>query len=221
MQNIEGVIFDMDDTIALTQFVHKLAFDRVMSKFGILTAMITWWNNEYIGKGNVYIIENVIKEFNLENKLNGYTCKSLVNLWAFNYRWIIQRDGIKLVPGFMKFNSIIDSLGIKKIIATGGLRANSQVIIDKTGIGAFKIVSLEDITNPKPDPEIFLKAAAAIDVDPCQCLVFEDSVFGITGAKNAGMKIAALTTTHDKSVLAVANPDYIISDYHKFMNENR
>ncbi|WP_193215085.1 HAD family hydrolase [Luteolibacter marinus] len=80
-----------------------------------------------------------------------------------------------------------------------------------TGLGGrFRdIAASEDVSRGKPDPEVFLKAAAKLGVDPASCVVIEDARVGIRAAKAAGMKALAVTTTHPADSLAPEGPDRI------------
>jgi beta-phosphoglucomutase-like phosphatase (HAD superfamily) len=79
---------------------------------------------------------------------------------------------------------------------------------------------MEDTPEPKPNPDIFLLAADRINTDPKDCLVFEDSIFGIRAAKDAGMKVIALATTHSRELLETEHPDLIINDFTYLININ-
>ncbi|MCK4374694.1 MAG: HAD family phosphatase, partial [Candidatus Brocadiae bacterium] len=67
------------------------------------------------------------------------------------------------------------------------------------------VVSGWDVQRGKPDPEVFLKAAAGIGVEPRNCLVIEDVPAGIQAAHAAGMKCVAVTTTHEAGALVAAD----------------
>jgi beta-phosphoglucomutase-like phosphatase (HAD superfamily) len=75
----------------------------------------------------------------------------------------------------------------------------------------YSVIDASQITHGKPHPEIFLKAAIAVNAVPSNCVAFEDSVAGIKSAKAAGMKVIGLTTTHNAEDLKEA--DMIIKDY--------
>ena len=62
----------------------------------------------------------------------------------------------------------------------------------------------------KPNPEVFLKAAAELSISPSQCVVFEDSPHGIEAAQNANMKSVALTTSHPANVFMHIKPDLVV-----------
>ena len=57
------------------------------------------------------------------------------------------------------------------------------------------------VSRAKPDPQVYLLTAAKLDVQPAECIVFEDSIPGITAAQNAGMHVVGLATTHKQEEL--------------------
>ena len=70
----------------------------------------------------------------------------------------------------------------------------------------FKIVlTAEDITKGKPDPEIYIKSADGLHINPQECLVFEDAISGIRAARAAGMKVVGIATTHSNEELNLAD----------------
>ena len=75
----------------------------------------------------------------------------------------------------------------------------------------YSVIDSTQITQGKPHPEIFLKAAISVNAIPSNCIAFEDSVAGIRSAKAAGMKVVALTTTHIAEDMKEA--DLVIKDY--------
>jgi beta-phosphoglucomutase len=100
-------------------------------------------------------------------------------------------------------------------IASGALRHEIEIILSSIGLLAnFRaIVSAEDVTRGKPEPEIFLKALARLNaslasdhpISPAECLVIEDSKEGIRGARHAGMKCLAVTNSHPAELLNEAD----------------
>src|SRR5687768_8614379 len=67
------------------------------------------------------------------------------------------------------------------------------------------IVSAEDVTRGKPDPQVFLTAAARMNRPPAKCVVFEDAHVGIEAAKSGGMRVVAVATTHPPEELTMAD----------------
>jgi beta-phosphoglucomutase-like phosphatase (HAD superfamily) len=101
---------------------------------------------------------------------------------------------------------------VKLAIGSSGPLANLELSINDCGLkGRFSaIASLEDITRGKPDPQVFLIAAAKAKARPAHSVVFEDATVGIEAAKAAGMYAVGLTTTHPAAKLAAAGADDVI-----------
>jgi beta-phosphoglucomutase-like phosphatase (HAD superfamily) len=81
-----------------------------------------------------------------------------------------------------------------------------------------QVTTADEISHSKPDPEIYLKAADKLGVNPKDCITFEDTVSGIKSAKNAGMYVIALTTTHGADELISA--DWVIGSFKEVSVEN-
>lgn len=123
------------------------------------------------------------------------------------YREILRRDGITPLPGVVGLLQEMRSLGIPRCVGSSTPRKNIDTIIEMTGLeGLFDdIVSAEDVTVGKPDPQVFLNAAGKIGREPSHCIVFEDAFVGIEAGKRAGMKVVAVATTHPIESLTQAD----------------
>lgn len=110
-------------------------------------------------------------------------------------------------PGVRELMADLRRCGLTQAIASGTTRIELDTIIDGCGVRDFfdAIVSCEDVSKGKPDPEPFLKAASLINVDPENCVVVEDGEFGVRAAKTAGMKTIAVLNTQSRSQLAAAD----------------
>jgi HAD superfamily hydrolase (TIGR01509 family) len=138
-------------------------------------------------------------------------------------RRALAADGIahnvKLLPGAQKLIEGLRNLKIKTAIATSCSRHACGVVFEKYPFaGNFDfIITGGEVSKGKPDPEIFLKAASSLEVSPEQCLVFEDSSYGVRAGKNAGMKVVAVLTGHEsKMVLMAEKPDLILETLEDF-----
>ena len=105
---------------------------------------------------------------------------------------------LALIEGLDKFLDRASAKNIAMAIGSAAIPFNIDFVVDGLNIRSYlaAIVSADDVTISKPDPETFLKAAAALNVAPAACLVFEDTPKGVESAWNAGMKCIVLTTTH-------------------------
>ena len=93
------------------------------------------------------------------------------------------------------------------------MRPNLDLTVESCGLsGRFAaIASLEDIERGKPDPQVFLVAAAKAGVAPGRAVVFEDAPVGIQAAKAAGMHAVGVTTTHPAPALWDAGADEVVA----------
>jgi sugar-phosphatase len=112
-------------------------------------------------------------------------------------------DTITLMPGALE---LIELAGPRWAIVTSGGYELATGRMDAVGIPRPPVlVTASDITQGKPHPEPYLKAAAALDVDPRACLVIEDAPAGVEAGKAAGMTVYAVASTHAPEVLTRAD----------------
>ena len=109
-------------------------------------------------------------------------------------------DGVKPIPGAL---SILEGLDRNRwAIVTSASRDLANRRIAAAGLPpAPLLIAAEDVTNGKPDPDGYLKAAAFLGIAPSLCVVLEDTPAGIQAARSAGMRVLALTTTYSASEL--------------------
>ena len=126
----------------------------------------------------------------------------------------VARGRIRLMDGVREVLDALTARGVRLAIGSSGVRANLELTVDECGLdGRFAaIASLEDITRGKPDPQVFLVAAAKAGVAPARSVVFEDAPVGIQAAKAAGMYAVGLTTTHPAAVLSEAGADEVVAN---------
>ena len=126
----------------------------------------------------------------------------------------VARGQIHLMDGVREVLDALTARGVKLAIGSSGPRANLELTVAECGLeGRFAaIASLEDITRGKPDPQIFLVAAAKSGAAPARSIVFEDAPVGIQAAKAAGMYAVGLTTTHPAAALEEAGADEVVAN---------
>jgi beta-phosphoglucomutase-like phosphatase (HAD superfamily) len=111
----------------------------------------------------------------------------------------------------------LHSLKIEKIpcvIGTSTEKENLSLAFSQLNIGHYFQGSIcsEDVSQGKPDPEVFQKAAKIIEQKPENCVVLEDSTHGIEAAKTGGMKALGILTTKQESELFKSGADQVIND---------
>jgi beta-phosphoglucomutase family hydrolase len=129
------------------------------------------------------------------------------------YREILKAQGIEPLPGVVALLKELKANGIPCSIGTSTPRPNVECVLELTGLGGYftDIAASEDVSRGKPDPEVFLKAAAKLGADPASCVVIEDAQVGIRAARAGGMKSIAVTTTHPAESLAPESPDRMVA----------
>jgi beta-phosphoglucomutase len=123
------------------------------------------------------------------------------------YREIVVERGLQALPGVHPFLERLRQAGVPTCIGSSTHRENIDTILGVLGFtGMFGgIVTAEDVTQGKPHPDVFLKAAAKTGQPPARCVVFEDAFAGIEAARAGGMKVVGVATTHPASALTMAD----------------
>ncbi|MDF2257710.1 HAD-IA family hydrolase [Streptantibioticus ferralitis] len=117
--------------------------------------------------------------------------------------------GVTPVPGAQELLAALPAH--RWAVVTSGTRRVAEIRLAQIGVYPKHLITVDDVTRHKPDPEPFLLAAQRLGVDPARCVVFEDAPAGLTAGRAAGMTTVALTTTCSAQELEHA-ADMIISD---------
>lgn len=132
------------------------------------------------------------------------------------YRELIKPDLRKaMTTGLIDFLRQAERDGIPCAIVTGGPPANVDFVVDGLGIRQYfvSVIDSTQYSRGKPAPDCYLTAAKRLNVDPADCMVFEDAEAGIASALAAGMRVTALATTHTPARLADFHPTRIWKDF--------
>ena len=179
----KAVIFDMDGVIFDTEKVYLDIWIEVFEKYGYKMTKELYVN--VMGTGR----KNVIKTF-LENFGDDLPIEKMYEEKDNQLFYIIENQGIPLKEGVKELFSMLKEKNYKIALATSAKRERvEKQIKDKWLKESFDaIVCGDDVEKGKPNPDIFLKAAKKIDVEPENCFVVEDSPAGIKAAFSGGMK---------------------------------
>jgi beta-phosphoglucomutase len=204
MENQVAFLFDMDGVIVDSNPVHKIALLEFCRKHGY-DLNEDQLREKIYGRTNKDWIPAVF----------GDIPRARVKQYA-DEKEALFRDlyaaTIRPVDGLIDFLRRIQKK-FPVAIATSAPRENVDFTLAGTGTGHFFDVILDEsfVEKGKPDPEIYLKTAAAVGFPPGRCVVFEDSLSGVSAGKAAGCKVVALTTTHTTAELADA--DLVIENF--------
>ena len=123
------------------------------------------------------------------------------------YREIVSERSISALPGVTEWLQYLAESNIACAIGSSTPLDNITLALGVLGIGEYfkGIVTGDDVTAGKPDPQVFLLAAEKINFPPVRCVVFEDAPVGIEAALAGGMKAIGVLGTHPRSELTKAN----------------
>lgn len=197
----KAFIFDLDGVIVDTAKYHFLAWKKIANQLGI---DFTHENNELLkGVSRVRSLDIILELGNVEASQEDKD-KWLIQKNEDYLSYLVNMDQSEILPGVM---TILDFLkDNNQPIALGSASKNARPILEKTGILDYfdAIVDGNDVSNAKPDPEVFLAAAKLLNTKPEDSIVFEDSVAGIQAANIANMisvGIGESTALHEAKYL--------------------
>lgn len=199
--NYEAVIFDLDGVIVSTDNCHYKAWKQLADEENIYFDEKI--NTRLRGVSRMesleIVLEKAAKLYSEEEKQKMATLKNEY------YKELIKRlTPDDILPGVMKNLEELKKNGIK--IAIGSSSKNTPIILRQIGLSEYfdAISDGNNIAKSKPDPEVFLKAAEMLNINPNNCLIVEDADAGIEAGKNAGMKTL--------SVNGAKGADFYIND---------
>ena len=184
-----AVLWDLDGVVVDTGEFHYLAWDEVLAEAGL--PFSRQFFQATFGMNNAGILTTLLGHEPPANQL-----KFISERKEERFRQIIHGQ-VRPLPGVVQPLQWFKRHGFKQAIASSAPPANIDFLIDELGLCAYfeAIVSGYDLPG-KPAPDVFLLAARRLAVDPIGCLVIEDAVAGVEGAKRANMKCLAVTTTN-------------------------
>jgi len=202
-----AVVFDFDGVIVDSEPVHLAAFQRTLAAERIeLTA--EEYYARYLGFDDHDAIVAALRDAGEEPE--DARVRALMTRKAEAFLTAV-RAGVPLFPGVREFVRTA-AARVPLAVASGALRHEIELILAHAGLAdAFAgIVSAEDVQAGKPAPETFLRARDLLarrvpDLPAEACLVIEDSLAGVEGARSAGMRCLAVTNSYPAAALAAAD----------------
>jgi len=195
----KAVIWDMDGVIADTGAAHFAAWREVMAELGRPFDEADF--RRIFGIVNPDAVRLLLGE-----TVSSYEIARISERKETLFREAVQVQ-VSLLPGVETWLERLRQQGYRQAIASSAPPANIEVLLRVLNIEPYfqATVSADDVTKGKPDPAIFLKAAAALGVSPARCVVVEDAVAGVEAARRAGMICLAVATTQPAERLSDAD----------------
>lgn len=209
-RKIEAIIFDLDGVIVSTDEYHYKAWKRLADEEGIF--FDRKMNHRLRGVSRMACVDII-----LEKASNTYTAAEKESMAERKNRYYIESlgnlDDRAMLPGVKETLPLLKEEGYR--IAIGSSSKNAGLILKKLGLSHtfHSVVDGNDISHSKPDPEVFLKAAAALGAEPCNCIVVEDSTAGIDAARSGGMFAVGMgeAQVYEKTQTGIVSFEQIVS----------
>ena len=207
---LRAVIFDFNGIIVDDEPIHFRLFQRVFAEEGIILTEADYYAR-YLGFDDRGAFCHGFEDHN--RPLSDALLLELIERKAVYYQEAI-RNHVDIFPGVIR---LVPELArtLPLAVASGALRSEIEAILRTAGLLEHfqAIVAAEDVTQGKPEPDVFLKALRQINhrlgaeppIGPHECVVIEDSKEGIKGARRAGMKCVAVTNSHPAELLGEAS----------------
>ncbi len=205
---LKAIIFDFDGVITDSEPVHLKMFQKVLGEMGLTISEKDYYEI-YLGMDDKGCFTTLLKSKGIDSNIG--QIQSLIDKKT-EYLMDYIKDNLFIYPGVVEF---IETASEKYLlaIASGALRHEIEFILEGAGIrSAFPIiVSAEDVSKGKPNPESFNRALDKLNeisrkpITTAECLVIEDSIAGIEAAKAAGIRCVAVTNTYGQDRLFMAD----------------
>ena len=212
---LKAVIFDFDGVITDSEILHLRAFNRVLAQYGIEITTKDYYKT-YLGFTDFDCFRLLVDQGQL--KISKQEIKNLIEQKNQIFEELAKSEG-RTIEGVHDFLKMLEQNGVPMAICSGALLAEIELILEDSGLRHFfaTIVSAEQVKKGKPNPEGFLLTLQRLNhsVIPAQagiqnpilsdqCIVIEDSRWGLKAAKAAGMHAIAVTNSYDADELSLA-----------------
>ena len=198
MTTIKAVLFDMDGVLVEAKEWHYEALNRALDLFGMAISRVDH-ETTFDGLPTSRKLEMLSIERGLPRELHSF-------LNEMKQRYTTEMVHTLCKPRFAQERalSMLKAMGYRMSVCSNSIRSTVQLMMDKANLSPYLdlMVSNEDVSRPKPDPEMYCKAMAHFGLSPDECLIVEDNDNGIKAAKASG---AHLLVVQDVSQTCINN----------------
>lgn len=196
----QAAIFDMDGTMIDNAPFHDTAWVTFARNNGIRLSKKKF-REKFYGRHNSEILPNLFNKKLNPEEINIFT-QQKEEIYRQKYKPYLRE-----VTGLKKLLEKLRNNNYKVAIATTSPKDNCDFVLEGLGLSDYfdEIVSAEDVSKGKPDPEVYQTALNKLGMSASQAVVFEDSPVGVAAAKTAGIFTVAVLTCHTKDELSQAD----------------
>lgn len=186
----QGLIFDMDGTLVDSGQLHEQAWISTLTTFGI--ELDRSLMRSLCGVPTRATLELLVKKF-------GSTHPATLAEMNHHKEQFVHQEMHRYVKPTLLVEVLKQYHGLKPIaVGTGAITQEAQAILDMCGLGNYidVVVGADQVANPKPAPDTFLRCAGLLQLSPQDCVVFEDAALGLRAARAAGMQAVDVFEAH-------------------------
>ncbi len=198
-----ALIFDVDGVVADTEVLNARASVLMFAELYGVTVQPEDFRR-FVGTGDERYVEGVAEQYGVT-----IDTQAAVDRRAANFFKLLADEPLPAAPGVLELVAAArEDPDARLAIATSGQKAKQFPVITGTGLKLEwfdAVITGDDVDRKKPDPQIYLRTAERLGLDPSVCVVFEDAPAGVTAAKRAGMACLAVTTSVTREELAGAD----------------
>jgi beta-phosphoglucomutase family hydrolase len=179
----KAVLWDMDGTLINSEELHWIAWRETMANEGVIISREQFLST--FGQRNDSIIPGLLGSAATFERV-----ERIAQRKEERYRELVRQGGVTFEPGVATWLHRLHQQEWQQAIASAAPLANVDAVLKTLSAGEIfqSIVSAENVRRGKPDPEVYLLAAARVGVPAERCIVVEDALAGIEGARRAGMR---------------------------------
>lgn len=210
---LRGVVFDFDGVIVDSHPVHTRTWKKFLQLMG----------REVSDQDLCYVLDGRTREDIIRHFFGELDAKTVTD-YGHRKEQMFRDEAVRvqLVRGLERFLAGLDAAGLAMAIASSGSRSRVNFLLDHLGLARRfpVVVTADDVTRGKPDPALFLQAAANLRINPADLLAFEDAASGVRAATAAGMKCVGVASNGSSSLLLDAGATHVVKDF-RFISQSK
>lgn len=206
MPELKAILLDMDGVVVDSEPIHEKAQRLIFQEFDLPVPDSEF--SSFKGMTERKVFERIVADYGSEI----HDVMKLVVAKEEAYRELLA--DLQPIPGAVDF--IRRASGRYRLaLTTSSVRDNQLFVFERFELGSFfeVIVTAEDIVHPKPHPQPYETTAELLGLEPEDCLVVEDSLHGVKSAREAGCRVAGMTTSFDAESLLHAGAHFTVDSY--------
>ena len=213
---LKAIIFDLDGTLVDSLPYHHESWRIFFKNNNIEENDFNEIYRNYKGGGTLELMTSVFGDIYTKDELEKMSDDKEVIFRDIYRSKIFPINGLRKFLDNLKKNNILLSIG------SNAIRKNVLMTIKELGITNYfsSIICGDEVSKGKPDPEMYLKTLSNLKVNKNECIIFEDSIEGVTAAKNANIKVIGVTSSQSSEPLKSVGAFKTIEDYTKISIDN-